>query len=377
MADTDELYAKAKHANALKKLMRVAAVLIAAPALFALSSALLNDGLYEPFSYLFIGAVAILFVAPSIYGFIANFYAKPAETKNENAQNFVSSELAVELGELENERVNLVAAVKKASLIALAVGVCVGAAVAYFLDAIFGAAIGALVYTFTAMLITASKRREFRANFKRQIIEKIVKKHGLNYDKDRGLGLDDFFTIYDCRVDEWSSEDLVEGDIDGVSVKFSDFYAAKKLKKKNGTDTVVLFRGVLFKADFNKTLSSITQISHVNSRNLAIYGQKANMDDVRFEEIFDVYATDQIGARYALSPALMENFTLLCLRLDAPVNAVFKDNQIFIAVETWRDDFEPDIRKSLINNETIVLYESEIASFTQIVKELNLNRKIW
>ena len=33
MADADELYAKAKRANALKKLMRVAAVLIAAPAL--------------------------------------------------------------------------------------------------------------------------------------------------------------------------------------------------------------------------------------------------------------------------------------------------------------------------------------------------------
>ena len=377
MADTDELYAKAKHANALKKLMRVATVLIAAPALFALSSALLNDGLYEPFSYLFIGAVAILFVAPSIYGFIANFYAKPAETPSENAQNFVSSELTAELGELENERVNLVAAVKKANLIALAVGVCVGAAAACFLDAIFGVTLGAISYAATTGLLTASKRREFRANFKRQIIENIVKKHGLSYDKDRGLGLDDFFTIYDCRVDEWSSEDLVEGDIDGVSVKFSDFYAAKKVKKKNGTETVVQFQGVLFKADFNKKLSSITQIAHVNSRNLAVYGPKANMDDVRFEEIFDVYTTDQIGARYALSPALMENFTLLCLRLDAPVNAVFKDNQIFIAVETWRDDFEPDIRKSLINNETIALYESEIASFTQIVKELNLNRKIW
>jgi len=132
MADTDELYAKAKRANALKKLMRVAAVLIAAPALFALSSALLNDGLYEPFSYLFIGVIAVLFIVPSVYGFIANFYTKPAETKNENAQNFVSSELSSELKELENERVNLVAAVKKASLIALAVGVCVGAAAAYF-----------------------------------------------------------------------------------------------------------------------------------------------------------------------------------------------------------------------------------------------------
>lgn len=56
----------------------------------------------------------------------------------------------------------------------------------------FGTVIGALVYTFTTILITAAKRREFRANFKRQIIENIVKKHGLSYDKDRGLGLDEF-----------------------------------------------------------------------------------------------------------------------------------------------------------------------------------------
>ena len=319
----------------------------------------------------------MLFTLPAASNLFAALGEKPARNLSKNAQSSAQSEPLSELKELEDERVNLVAAVKKANLIGLGVGVCVGAAAAYFLDAIFGVTLGAISYAATTGLLTASKRREFRANFKRQIIENIVKKHDLSYDKDRGLGLDDFFTIYDCRVDEWHSEDLVEGDIDGVSVKFSDFYAAKKVKKKNGTETAVQFQGVLFKADFNKKLSAVTQIAHVNSRNLAIYGQKANMDDVRFEEIFDVYTTDQIGARYALSPALMENFTQLCLRLDAPVNAVFKDNQIFIAVETWRDDFEPDIRKSLINNETIALYESEIASFIQIVKELNLNRKIW
>ncbi len=293
------------------------------------------------------------------------------------APNSPASELSPGLKELENERAILVAATKKANLIGLGTGICAGAAITYLLDAIFGAAIGALVYTFTAMLITASKRREFRANFKRQIIEKIVKKHGLSYDKDRGLGLDEFFTIYDCTVHQWSSEDLISGEIEGIRVKFSDFYAAKMVKKKNNTETVVLFRGVLFKADFNKTLSSIIQISHVNSRNLAIYGKKANMDDVRFEEIFDVYTTDQIGARYALSPALMEKFTQLCLRLDAPVNAVFKDGQIFIAVETRRDDFEPMPSKSLTDEATLAAYESEIESFTQIVKELSLNRKIW
>lgn len=81
--------------------------------------------------------------------------------------------------------VNLVAAIKKANLI----GICAGAAITYLLDAIFGTVIGVLVYTFTTMFITAAKRREFRANFKRQIIENIVKKHGLSYDKDHGLGV--------------------------------------------------------------------------------------------------------------------------------------------------------------------------------------------
>ena len=173
----------------------------------------------------------MLFALPAASNLFAALGEKPARNLSENAQDSAQSELLSELKELENERVNLVASIKKANLIGIGVGICAGAAIAYLLDAIFGVTLGAISYAATTGLLTASKRREFRANFKRQIIENIVKTHGLSYNKDRGLGLDDFFTIYDCRVDEWSSEDLVEGDIDGVSVKFSDFYAAKKVKK--------------------------------------------------------------------------------------------------------------------------------------------------
>lgn len=102
------------------------------------------------------------------------------------------------------------------------------------------------------MFITAAKRREFRANFKRQIIENIVKKHGLSCDKDRGLELDEFLRFTTARSMSGVARIWWGGDIDGVNVKFSDFYAAKKVKKKNSTETVVLFQDVLFKADFNK-----------------------------------------------------------------------------------------------------------------------------
>ena len=83
------------------------------------------------------------------------------------------------------------------------------------------------------MFITASKRREFRANFKRQIIENIVKKHGLSYDKDCGLELDEFLRF--TTAGSMSGVARIwwgGGEIDGVSVKFSDFYAAKKVKPR-------------------------------------------------------------------------------------------------------------------------------------------------
>ena len=64
----------------------------------------------------------------------------------------------------------------------------------------------------------------------------------------------------------------------------------------------------------------------------------------------------------------MEKFTRLCLRLDTSANAVLKDSRIFIAVETWCDDFEPQLGKSLTDEATITAYESEIVNFTQIAK---------
>ncbi len=74
----------------------------------------------------------MLFALPAASNLFAALGEKPAQNLSENAQNSAQSELSPELKELENERVNLVAAVKKANLIALAVGVCVGAAAAYF-----------------------------------------------------------------------------------------------------------------------------------------------------------------------------------------------------------------------------------------------------
>lgn len=283
-----------------------------------------------------------------------------------------------DLQSLEDERAALQKAVKKAGLIAAAVGTGVGALVARFWDEVApGVFFGVAVYGVVSALLTASKRRNFRSNFKNKVVASIAKSFGLSYDESGGLTADEFFEIYDCYINEQSSEDMMSGEVQGVRVRFSDFYAAEKVRTKNGTRTDVKFQGVLFVADFHKRLNCEVRVCHKNSRNLRKYGQRANMDDVKFEEFFDVYTTDQVGARYALTPLLMQRLTEVYLRLGSQINAVLREDKIYVAIETWRDNFEPRIDCSLKQDATIELYVDEIGALVGIVSELNLNRKIW
>lgn len=283
-----------------------------------------------------------------------------------------------DLQSLEDERAALQKAVKKAGLIAAVVGIGVGALVARFWEEMAaGIFFGVAVYGVVSALLTASKRRNFRSNFKNRVVASIAKSFGLSYDESGGLTADEFFEIYDCYINEQSSEDMMSGEVQGVRVSFSDFYAAEKVRTKNGTRTDVKFQGVLFVADFHKRLNCEVRVCHKNSQNLRKYGQRANMDDVKFEEFFDVYTTDQVGARYALTPLLMQRLTEIYLRLGSQINAVLREDKIYVAIETWRDNFEPRIDCSLKQDATIELYVDEIGALVGIVSELNLNRKIW
>ena len=314
----------------------------------------------------------------SIYG---RFEPKVAEGEGGSEKDGTAGSkfnFLADLQSLEDERAALQKSVKKANLVAAAVGTGVGALVARFWDEVAaGVFFGVAVYGVVSALLTASKRRNFRSNFKSRIVASIAKSFGLSYDESDGLGTDEFFEIYDCYINEQSSEDMMSGEVQGVRVRFSDFYAAEKVRTKNGTRTDVKFHGVLFVADFHKRLNCEVRVCHKNSRNLRRYGQRANMDDVKFEEFFDVYTTDQVGARYALTPLLMQRLTEVYLRLGSQINAVLREDKIYVAIETWRDNFEPRIDCSLKQDATIALYVDEIGALVGIVSELNLNRKIW
>ena len=293
---------------------------------------------------------------------------------NTNVLNF---KIPKSLNVLEIKRRILVKKITDFKIKFIPLALIIGLFIAHYISLIYGVACAGLLYLGLWAILLGEKKRAFVNEFKHEVITRVAAHFGLRYDPAGSLGLAEFFMIYDCSVDEYYGEDLISGEIEGVNVKFSDFCALMEVKTKNHTTKVPQFQGVLFVADFNKKLAHTTRVHHVKSKNLAHEGRRANMDNVKFERLFDVYCTDQIAARYVLTPAMMERILGLEARFNAPIDLVFTQNKIFIAVETWTDGFEPNIDLSLIKSQTLSLYMSQIQDFVDIVKELKLNQKIW
>ena len=221
-------------------------------------------------------------------------------------------------------------------------------------------------------------KKELTLNFKEKVVGVIVKNYGLNFNAYSGLKLDDFFKIYDVYVNRHNAEDMIYGQIDNTQFKLCDFYAAKEVKGEKNTTTTVKFQGILLKAEFKKELNATIYVcDKKRTSDLRSDGEQATMDNPKFNELFKTYTTDQIAARYALTPKLMENLSRLRTKFNAPLSAVFLKNEIFIAIDLRKDSFEPDLQMPLNSNESVQNYISSISDFLQIMHDLELNKNIW
>lgn len=280
---------------------------------------------------------------------------------------------------LELERQKVLRSLFRLKLVCFVLAAGVGWLFYYFSrDAILGAvaflvsAVGA--YYFFESIFTDS----FTFKFKRKVIRSIVESCGLTYHPGGFVENDYLYMIYDFDIDKYSGNDLIFGQIEGMRVKFSDVEAISIKEDWRGNKTHrVLFAGLLFVADFPKRLKAVTQICSGTDDFKDYGGKRARMDDAEFERYFRVYATDQIEARYALTPSLMENLKLLKMRFHRPINIVLTGDKICMAIRTGRDNFEPDLRRPLVGKGANRFYKDEIGGFLRIVEELRLNRKIW
>ena len=236
--------------------------------------------------------------------------------------------------------------------------------------------LGVLIYCFRRLFF---RYKRFIAEFKTQVINTIVQEFGFHFRADRGLHIADFLSVYDTGPTTFRSEDLIFGEFNQTEVEICDFSAFNmELREKTVKSLGIKnFQGILFKATFPKELAHWVYVCDKKEAGLRKEGEIALMDNPSFNRYFDVFTEDQILARYALSPKLMERFCGLKEKFNCPISMVLRDREVIIAANLGKNSFEPSFEKSLLEDNTIRDYISSIKGFTDMVKELGLNNHIW
>jgi hypothetical protein len=177
----------------------------------------------------------------------------------------------------------------------------------------------------------------------------------------------------------YNSDDRVRGTIGVTPFEAADVSRSYSTGGKNSR-TVIVFRGLFFHLDFNKRLTGATIVQPASASYSSVGDRtgftQVQLENPTFAEAFTVYATDEVEARYILTPAMMEQILSLAARTAKPIYLGFKGNRAYLGIDYGRPLFEPGIAATT-SVEAIREMAAQFALAEGVVHQLDLNTRIW
>jgi hypothetical protein len=243
-----------------------------------------------------------------------------------------------------------------------------------------------------AILIAATSaryRKRLTVSFRQRVMPELVREISptLEYRAAGCISETEFDSVSLWRsCDRYSGRDLVHGEVGDTDVRFSLVHAEERYETTS-TDSEgrttrethyrTLFRGVFMSLDFNKAFAKRTWVrpQPVGWLNRLSRSHVA-MEDPRFNELFTVTSSDQIEARYLLTPALMGRLQHLRKRL-GNFSLAFRAGRLHLAVDRPYGLFDPNVAERFNGTKQIGKMLHNLRSMTEIVSDLDLNTRIW
>lgn len=220
----------------------------------------------------------------------------------------------------------------------------------------------------------------YKANIVPQFVEFFCEKG--TYEPEAGIGQRTFnaSNLFSATPDRYTTEDLIQGWIGKTKFCFAEVHAQEKrtVYTKNGTRTtwIDIFRGFFFVADFNKHFQGqTTMVPNFWGAKWLAGRKRVLLENQQLMKRFLVCSTDQVEARYILTPGLMERIMGLWKRYPGKLSISFTGSCIMIARACSKDHYEIGLWNSL--SKCIVRDTEAVKGLTAIVEELNMNTRIW
>ena len=298
----------------------------------------------------------------------------------------LAQKLAPTLQVLENKRKELLRKGRSEGLIYAAIFLVVGVIALLILK--LEGSLGPIVIVVISVIIFITcinnKSKMFSSFYKEEVVDEIIHafcpnatyspNNGVSEDLFRNSGL---FT----SPDRYHAEDLIEGCLDKTSFICSEVHAEERRARstKNGVQYYWedIFKGFLFIADFHKEFQGETTVLRDSFFKIKMGASRVKMENPDFEKVFDVFSTNQIEARYLITPSMMERMLKLDSNFKKGITISFRDSTILVAIPDSKNRFEADVWSSLSDMSILKSDFAVLQSLLDIVDELNLNTRIW
>lgn len=249
---------------------------------------------------------------------------------------------------------------------------------------VFSLSVAGIVALIVFLCCVSKKSSLLSSYYKKEVIDEVVKNicPGASYMPEQGISEDAFRNsgLFQSP-DRYHAEDQVSGRLDKTTFICSEVHAEERRTRttKNGVQHYweTIFRGFFFMADFHKDFSGKTTIMKNSLFKMKLGESRVKMENPDFEKIFDVFSTEQVEARYLITPSMMERLLKLNNNFKKGVTISFRDSYIIVAIPNSRDCFEASIWTSMTDLSILEADFEIIHSLLKIVDELNLNTRIW
>jgi len=151
--------------------------------------------------------------------------------------------------------------------------------------------------------------------------------------------------------------------IENIAGTFRGMFANAQLQKKINGSVVVLPDKLESKLDY--LAKNIQALKNVNGNKLV------TLEDIEFERYFAVYASDEVLARYVLTPAMMLRMTELKKKYNRDIMLSFNGDNFFFAV-TMPEGFLTLGSSSLTSGEALKDLYDNFSPAQEILNDLKL-----
>jgi hypothetical protein len=176
-------------------------------------------------------------------------------------------------------------------------------------------------------------------------------------------------------------EDEIKGEHSGVPFDLVECKLEDERRDSKGRTTYVqIYHGVLFRFNFPKDFEGQTLVVKDSGKignffkGMKKKGERINLEDPRFEKQFEVWGTDQIEARYLLTPTFMERVVELASSMgEKRVELCFNGNRLLVSVHVSKNQFEGgSIFTSVTDKRRVEELVNEICKIFDIIDTLKL-----